>query len=124
MAKIPLKDRPRIEIDEVVPPAEYAEAYGLALMVAKELHDQYPKHPWRVYVSTDKTVIYIVNELISTKLAYALHTKELLAGPEALKRRVKMMAGEFLERYNIARVYDEQDYADQINPLSGMIERR
>lgn len=113
MAKVRLLDRPRIEIDDSTPDSRYAKAYAIAKQVAEELHDQYPHHPWRVYVCSDNSTITIMNDLISTYYGYHLHVRNLGSASE-VKANVRWAGGEFLERFRVSRDrLNEHDYENQ-----------
>lgn len=113
MSKVRLLDRPRIEVDDTHPPDMYAKAFSIAKMVAEELHDQYPHHPWRVYVCSDNSTITVMNDLISQFYGYHLHVRNLGSASE-IKSQVRWAGGEFLERFRISRTRGtEKDYADQ-----------
>ena len=81
--------------------SEEVQDLSLAKDIAETLHSFYPGHLWAVNVTGG--VVQIKNLYISDKYGMVIHYNNIKGDAAARKKKVKMAAGEFLERAYMKR---------------------
>ena len=73
----------------------------LVRQCAEKLIEHYPKYPWKVWLTSDHSILNVICPMISWYYGYVLHTKDVQEDPDL--KCVILAGGEILERGRLAR---------------------